>query len=169
MQGHPGTGKRVETSERIATCLWFDDNAEAAVAFYSEIFPDVEEVGRLHAGEAGPRPAGSVLTITFTLFGRQFVALNGGPDFTFSPAVSHMVICDSQAEIDRYWERLREGGETLQCGWLTDRFGVTWQVVPSALQTMLQDGDSAQCDRVMRAVLTMTKIDIAALEAAYRG
>ncbi len=155
----------------ITPCLWFDDRAEEAAEFYVTTF---REAGReaalgdvLYYGEVGPRPKGTVLTVTFTLDGQEFVALNGGPHFTFSPAISMMVKCADQGEVDRFWERLSDGGKPGQCGWLEDRFGVSWQVVPTALYPMLKDPDPAKIERVMQALLQMTKLDLGALEAAY--
>ncbi len=152
----------------VATCLWFDGQAEEAARFYVSAF---RALGReaavgdiLRHGDAGPGPKGGVLTVTFTLDGQEFIALNGGPHFTFSPAISLFVKCAGQAEVDGFWERLSEGGRTERCGWLTDRFGVSWQIVPTALGEMLRDPDPARAGRVMRA---MTKFDIAALQQAY--
>ncbi len=157
----------------ITPCLWFDDRAEEAAGFYVATF---REVGReaalgdvLYYGEAGPKPKGTVLTVTFTLDGQEFVALNGGPHFTFSPAISMMVKCADQGEVDLFWERLSDGGKPGQCGWLEDRFGVSWQVVPTALYPMLKDPDPARVERVMQALLQMTKLDLGALEVAYKG
>lgn len=161
------------TARGIETCLWFDGQAEAAAEFYVATFRAAgraaEATGGLRYGEAGPGPKGSVLTRGFTLDGQAFLALNGGPHFTFTPAISLVVKCADQAELDRFWEGLSAGGEPNQCGWLTDRFGVSWQVVPEALVGMLADPDTARADRAMRAMLGMRKLDLAALEAAYRG
>ena len=156
----PGTPK-------IATCLWFDDNAEEAVNFYISLFADSKIVSVTRYGKAGPGPEGSVLTVAFELAGREFMALNGGPHFRFNEAISIFVQCDTQAEIDRLWDRLLEGGEAQQCGWLKDRFGLSWQIVPSALDRMLRDPERS--DRVMQALLQMVKLDIAQLEQAYRS
>ena len=157
----------------ISPCLWFDDQAEAAANFYVATFRDCGQeaaIGSiLHYGESGPRPKGSVMTVGFTLAGQEFVALNGGPVFTFSPAISLTVKCADQSELDRFWERLSEGGEPGQCGWLKDRFGVSWQVVPAALPDMLRDADPARSERIMQALLRMTRLDIAALEQIARG
>lgn len=155
---------------RISTCLWFDANAEEAVAFYRSVFgDDMRVVGTTRYGQTGPGPEGSVLTIEFRLRGRDFIALNGGPMFKFSEAISISVSCATQAEIDDLWGRLLEGGAAQQCGWLKDRFGLSWQIVPAALGDMMRDGDPRRADRVMRAVLGMVKLDIAALRAAYDG
>jgi predicted 3-demethylubiquinone-9 3-methyltransferase (glyoxalase superfamily) len=157
----------------IAPCLWFDDQAEEAANFYVSAFHGcgrgaaVGDVVRF--GEAGPRPKGSVMSVTFILDGQEFIALNGGPHFTFSPAISLFVKCADQAEVDRFWERLSDGGKTEQCGWLRDQFGVSWQIVPTVLGDMLRDADPARAGRVMQALLQMTKLDIEALRKAYDG
>jgi predicted 3-demethylubiquinone-9 3-methyltransferase (glyoxalase superfamily) len=158
---------------KITPCLWFDDQAEAAARFYVSIFPDagIDQVARY--GEEGfevhGRPAGSVLTVVFHLLGQSFVALNGGPLFKFNEAVSFQVFCDTQAEIDRYWRELTVGGEESQCGWLKDRFGLSWQVAPSALPAMMSDPDPRKGERVMKAILPMKKLDVATLERAFRA
>jgi predicted 3-demethylubiquinone-9 3-methyltransferase (glyoxalase superfamily) len=120
-------------------------------------------------GDAGPQPKGTVLTVSFTLAGQEFIALNGGPHFTFSPAISLFVKCADQAEVDRFWERLSDGGKTEQCGWLKDRFGVSWQIVPTVLGEMLRDADPVRAGRVMQALMQMTKLEIDALSRAYDG
>jgi predicted 3-demethylubiquinone-9 3-methyltransferase (glyoxalase superfamily) len=120
-------------------------------------------------GEAGPGPKGSVLAVTFELDGQEIIALNGGPHFQFSPAISLFVKCQTQAEVDHFWDKLSAGGKTMQCGWLTDRYGIAWQIVPTALGEMLQDKDAAKSQRAMQAMLQMTKLDIAALRKAYEG
>lgn len=157
--------------QKITPCLWFDDQAEEAVSFYVSIFKDskIEAVTRYgQAGaEAAGRPEGTVLTILFQLEGQSFMALNGGPVFTFSPAISLMVSCRTQEEIDELWEKLSEGGQTQQCGWLQDKYGVSWQIVPAALGEMLQDKDPEKAESVMRAMLPMKKLDIETLEQAY--
>lgn len=159
--------------QKITPCLWFDTQAEEAVAFYTTVFrtTEVTAVTRYDAAgaNASGMPEGSVLTITFRLDGQDFMALNGGPVFHFTPAVSFIVSCKDQPEVDRFWERLSDGGEKGECGWLKDRFGVSWQVVPAMLDTMMRDADLARAGRVMRALLSMKKIDIAALEQAYHG
>jgi predicted 3-demethylubiquinone-9 3-methyltransferase (glyoxalase superfamily) len=156
--------------QRITPCLWFDDNAEAAVKFYTSIFKNSKVTAVTHYGEAGSkasgRPKGSVLTIAFQLDGQEFVALNGGPHFTFSPAVSFIANCATQAEIDELWERLGAGGTIEQCGWLRDKFGVSWQVVPADIGKMMQDTDPKRAERVMSAILEMKKIDLATLKRA---
>jgi predicted 3-demethylubiquinone-9 3-methyltransferase (glyoxalase superfamily) len=151
--------------QKITPCLWFD-NAEEAVAHYLAIFHKSRIVSKTHYGEAGPGPAGAVMTILFEIDGQQFLALNGGPQFKFTPALSLIVSCDDQAEIDRLWEKLASGGTPGQCGWLTDKFGVSWQIVPSLIPRVVQSGDAAARERLMRAVLPMTKLDIAGLERA---
>ena len=151
---------------RITPCLWFDTQGEEAAAFYTSIFQNSRIVHVARYGEAGPRPAGSVMTVSFELDGQKFLALNGGPQFTFSEAVSFQVDCRSQEEVDEYWARLGDGGEEGPCGWLKDRYGVSWQVVPTRLPELLGDPDAETSQRVMRAMLEMKKIDIATLEQA---
>lgn len=155
--------------QKITTFLTFNDQAEAAVQFYTSLFKNAKVVSTTRYGDAGPGPKGSLMTATFELEGQQFIALNGGPSFTFSQGISLFVRCDSQAEIDRLWERLTEGGQEVACGWLTDRFGVSWQIVPAELMGMLRDPDQQKAGRAMQAMLGMTKLDIAALKAAYEG
>jgi predicted 3-demethylubiquinone-9 3-methyltransferase (glyoxalase superfamily) len=155
--------------QAIIPNLWFDTEAEAAANFYTSIFPDAKVVNVTHYGEAGPRPAGLVMTVTFRLLGQEFTALNGGPDFTFNESISFLVSCDSQEEVDEFWAKLSEGGEEGPCGWLKDRFGVSWQIVPTVLETLLQDEDRERASRVMTAMLQMKKIEIAELQAAYDG
>ncbi|GAB6194793.1 VOC family protein [Lysobacter xanthus] len=163
------------TFARITPCLWFSDAAEAAVAQYTQVFPN-SRVGRVlrydpaAARQAG-RPVGSVLTIEFELDGQPFTALNGGPLFRFNESISFVVQCASQDEIDHYWSALGAGGDPTaqQCGWLKDRFGVSWQIVPTQLPEWLSDPEPARASRVMRAMLAMRRLDIAALEAAHRG
>lgn len=149
------------------TCLWFDSNAEEAVEFYVSLFPASRIVDVTRYGEAGPGEAGTVLTITFELDGRRFMALNGGSVFHFTPAISMVATCETQAEIDRLWTALLDGGEVRQCGWLTDRFGLSWQIVPAALEKMLRNSIPERADRVMAALLKMVKLDIRGLEEAY--
>jgi predicted 3-demethylubiquinone-9 3-methyltransferase (glyoxalase superfamily) len=154
---------------RISPFLWFDDHAEEAVAFYTSIFENskIKTVSRY--GEAGPGPKGQVMVATFELDGQTFMALNGGPQFRFTPAVSFLIHCKNQKEVDHYWDRLSEGGQTQPCGWLQDKFGVSWQVVPTILGELLADTDRKKADRVMKAMLKMSKIDIAGLERAAAG
>jgi predicted 3-demethylubiquinone-9 3-methyltransferase (glyoxalase superfamily) len=151
---------------RITPCLWFDTEGEEAAAFYVSLFKNsrITEVSRY--GDAGPRPAGTVMVVAFELDGQPFTALNGGPEFTFNEAVSLQIDCSSQEEVDHYWEGLTTGGEEGPCGWLKDRYGVSWQVVPNELTTLLQDPDAGRSQRAMAAMMTMKKIDIAALKAA---
>lgn len=155
--------------QKITPFLWFDGKAEEAMRFYTSVFPDSKAGMVTRYGEAGPGPKGSVMTATFTLFGQEFIALNGGPLFPLTPAVSFVVNCDTQREVDHYWEKLSAGGQTQQCGWLTDRFGLSWQIVPSAMGRLMEGGDAARSNRVMKAMLGMTKLDLAALEKAYQG
>ena len=151
---------------RITPCLWFDTEGEEAATFYVSLFKNsrITEVSRY--GEAGPRPAGTVMVVSFELDGQPFTALNGGPEFTFSEAISFQIDCQSQEEVDYYWDGLTAGGEEGPCGWLKDRYGVSWQVVPSALIALLQDPDPGRSQRAMAAMMTMKKIDVAALHAA---
>lgn len=155
--------------QKIAPCLWFENQAEAAVNFYLSVFKNsrILEVSRY--GEAGPGPSGSVLTMMFELEGQEFMALNGGPAFTFSPAISFLVNCKTQEEVDDLWAKLSEGGEVEQCGWLRDKFGVSWQIVPTVLSELLNDPDPDKSQRVMKAMLQMVKLDIQALKQAYAG
>jgi predicted 3-demethylubiquinone-9 3-methyltransferase (glyoxalase superfamily) len=154
----------------ITPFLWFDDNAEEAMNFYVEVFGDakVGEVSRY--GEGGPAPAGTVMSATFELRGQQFMALNGGPEFTFTEAVSFFVSCETQEEVDDLWQKLTaDGGEESQCGWLKDKFGLSWQIIPNALGELLNDPDPVKSQRVMQAMLQMGKIDIEGLRRAYAG
>ncbi|MDP9129926.1 MAG: VOC family protein [Candidatus Binatota bacterium] len=153
--------------QKITPCLWFDNNAEAAVNHYLSIFKNSKINKVLRCGDAGPGPKGSVLTIAFQLEGQDFIALNGGPIFKFNEAISLSVDCKSQLEVDDLWEKLSDGGQKSQCGWLKDKFGLSWQVVPSALVEMLQDPDPEKAKRVMAAMMKMGKIDIAVLKQAY--
>jgi predicted 3-demethylubiquinone-9 3-methyltransferase (glyoxalase superfamily) len=157
----------IMTEQKVTPCLWFDFNAEEAVAHYLAIFSKSRIVSKTHYGEAGPGPAGAVMTILFEIDGQQVLALNGGPQFKFTPALSLIVNCDDQAEIDRLWEKLAEGGAPGQCGWLTDKFGVSWQIAPRALPSLLTSQDAKAADRLMRAVLTMKKLDIAQMQQAF--
>jgi predicted 3-demethylubiquinone-9 3-methyltransferase (glyoxalase superfamily) len=158
----------------LTPCLWFDDQAEPAARFYCSIFPNSEITAISRYPEAGQeihhKPAGSVMVVAFALNGQAFTALNGGPNFSFDEAVSFQVMCDSQEEIDHYWSALsKDGGREGPCGWLKDRFGLSWQVVPSAVPTMMRDAEPARAARVMTAVMAMTKPDLAALQRAYDG
>lgn len=154
---------------RISTCLWFDDQAEEAAAFYVSIFKNSSIVETLHSPLEMHRPKGSVLTVSFVLDGQEFMALNGGPQFTFSPAISFMVNCETQEEIDDYWEKLTAGGQEVECGWLTDKFGVSWQIVPTVLLKMANDADTAAAGRAFSAMLKMKKLNIAQLKQAFAG
>lgn len=158
-----------EFTQKITPNLWFDSEAEDAAKFYCSVFPDSRIVHVLHNGEAGTGEPGTVLVVQFELFGQKFVGLNGGPQFTFSEAVSLEVTCESQEEIDRLWEQLGEGGEHGPCGWLKDRYGLSWQVTPRRLLELITSSEPAVADRVTKAMLTMGKLDIAELEAAAEG
>ena len=151
---------------RITPNLWFDTKGLEAAEFYVSVFPNSEIRHILYYGEAGPREAGAVLTVDFVLDGQAFTAINGGPHFTFNEAISLSIDCADQAEVDYYWTKLTDGGEEGPCGWLTDRYGLSWQVVPAALPELLQDADEARAQRAMAAMLKMGKIDVAALYAA---
>jgi predicted 3-demethylubiquinone-9 3-methyltransferase (glyoxalase superfamily) len=150
----------------ITTWLWFDTDGEDAAKFYTSVFPNSRIVDVTRHGEAGPREAGTVMTVQFELDGQTFFALNGGPNYKFTPAISFQVSCENQEEVDRYWSTLSEGGEEGPCGWLTDRFGVSWQIVPTALPRLLGDPDRDKSQRVMQAMLQMKKIEIDELERA---
>jgi predicted 3-demethylubiquinone-9 3-methyltransferase (glyoxalase superfamily) len=154
---------------KITPWLWFDTEGEEAAEFYTSIFPNskITEISRY--GSAGPRPEGLVMTVAFELDGRPFAALNGGPQFTFSEALSFLVSCEDQEEVDWYWNKLSEGGEQGPCGWLKDRYGVSWQVIPTALDELLGDPDREKAQRVMQAMLSMRKIEIEGLERAAAG
>jgi len=153
--------------QKIRPFLWFDDKAEEAANFYTAIFRNAKIGSVMRYGEAGPRPNGSVMSVTFELEGQEFIALNGGSHFSFTPAVSFFVSCETQEEVDAYWEKLSAGGEPNRCGWLTDKYGLSWQIVPAVLGEMLQDKDAAKANRVMQAMLRMVKLDIATLKQAY--
>jgi predicted 3-demethylubiquinone-9 3-methyltransferase (glyoxalase superfamily) len=158
------------TTQKVSTCLWFSSEAEEAAKFYVSLFEGSRITGLSRYGKGARMPAGTVLVVTFELAGTEFMALNGGPMFPFTEASSMVVQCDSQAEIDRLWDALiAGGGKAAQCGWLKDRYGLSWQIVPSRLRALMQDGDQAKIDRVMAAVMTMVKIDLATLEAAYNA
>ncbi len=155
--------------QKISPFLWFDNQAEEAVTFYASVFKN-SKIGKMtRYGEAGPGPAGSVMVAEFELEGLRFTALNGGPHFKFTEAISMNVDCKDQAEVDYFWNRLSEGGQPGQCGWLKDKFGLSWQIVPEALPRFLGDPDGAKSGRVMQAMLQMTKIEVAKLEIAYAG
>jgi len=157
------------TNQPFTICLWFDTEGEAAANYYASIFADSKISRIARYSEAGPGPAGSVMTVEFELNGQKFLALNGGPQYTFSAAVSFVISCADQDEVDYYWGRLAEGGQEVACGWVTDRYGVSWQVVPAVLADLMADPDPVKAARVAGAMLTMTKLDIAALQKAYAG
>jgi predicted 3-demethylubiquinone-9 3-methyltransferase (glyoxalase superfamily) len=154
---------------RITPNLWFDTNAEEAATFYVSVFENSRVTNITHYTEAGPREAGMVLTVEFELNGQRFVGINGGPHFTFDEAISFEIDCETQEELDYYWERLSDGGEEGQCGWLKDRFGVSWQVVPAGMAELFADPDRQRAARAMEAMLKMRKLDLAALQAAADG
>jgi predicted 3-demethylubiquinone-9 3-methyltransferase (glyoxalase superfamily) len=167
------THAREEVMQKISVCLWFDSQGEDAARFYTSVFPN-STIGRVTrydeaAAKAAGRPQGSVMTVEFELDGQRFMALNGGPLFKFTEAISLVVNCETQKDVDHFWEKLTAGGQEVQCGWLKDRFGVSWQIVPTILPEMLQDKDPEKAKRVMAAMLKMTKIDIATLRRAYDG
>jgi predicted 3-demethylubiquinone-9 3-methyltransferase (glyoxalase superfamily) len=152
--------------QKISPCLWFDNQAEEAANFYVSIFKNSKITGISHYGDAGPGPKGSVMVVTFQLNGEDFMGLNGGPQFKFSEAISLVVKCETQEEIDMFWEKLSTGGKKSVCGWLKDKYGLSWQIVPSQLDELMRGGQ-AKTDRVMAAVMKMTKLDIAAMKKAY--
>jgi predicted 3-demethylubiquinone-9 3-methyltransferase (glyoxalase superfamily) len=152
--------------QKLVTCLWFDTEGQEAAEFYTSLFPGSRITDVSRYGEAGPREAGTVMTVSFEVNGQKFLALNGGPDFKFTEAVSFQVLCENQEEVDRYWNALGEGGEHGPCGWLKDRFGLSWQVVPTRLPELLGDPDRERAQRVMTAMMKMRKLEIAELEAA---
>jgi predicted 3-demethylubiquinone-9 3-methyltransferase (glyoxalase superfamily) len=161
--------KEENEMQKITPFLWFDGKAEEAMNFYVSIFKN-SKVGRVtRYGEAGPGPKGAVMSATFQLEGQEFMALNGGPHFTFTPAISFFVNCETQQEVDELWEKLSEGGKKDRCGWLKDKYGLSWQIIPSALGKMLGDKDPEKSKRVMEAMLQMHKIDIKRLQEAYEG
>lgn len=155
--------------QKITPCLWFDGEAEQAIHHYLSIFKTGRIINSSTYGEAGPGKPGSLMMATFEIAGRQFQALNGGPHFKFNEAISLSVDCQTQEEVDELWEKLSEGGSKSQCGWLKDKFGLSWQIVPSRLGELMQDADPDRSNRVMAALLKMTKLDIAKLEAAAEG
>ncbi len=159
----------MSTRPKISTFLWFDNNAEEAMNHYVSIFKNSKVLGVTRYGEAGPGPAGTVMVCNFQLEGLEFAALNGGPMFKFTEAISLVVNCESQAEVDQMWDRLCEGGSPSRCGWLKDKFGLSWQIVPRVLVELLRDPDPQKSQRVMQAMLQMDKIDIAALRRAHEG
>lgn len=152
--------------QKITTFLWFDKEAEEAARFYTSTFPDSKILAVSRYGDAGPGPKGTAMTVEFQLAGQRFLALNGGPQFKFTEAISLLVDCETQEEVDELWRKLTSGGKEAPCGWLKDRFGLSWQVIPRALPQMLMDENSDKAQRVMRSMLQMRKIDLAALERA---
>ena len=155
--------------QKIAPFLWFDNQAEEAMRFYVSTFKNSRVLSISRYGDAGPGPKGTVMVAAFELDGQEFLALNGGPQFTFSPAVSFLVNCKAQDEVDYFWEKLSEGGEKHQCGWLRDKYGLSWQIVPTILSELMQDKDAEKTKRVMQAIMGMNKIEIAGLKKAYQG
>ena len=155
--------------QKVTPFLWFDDNAEEAVNFYVSIFENAKVLNMARYGDGGPGPKGMVMTAEFELDGQRFIALNGGPQFRFTEAISFVINCETQQEVDHYWERLSEGGEESRCGWVKDKFGLWWQVVPTILGKLIADKDPAKAGRVMQAMLQMSKIDIEPLQRAYEG
>jgi predicted 3-demethylubiquinone-9 3-methyltransferase (glyoxalase superfamily) len=156
--------------QKITPFLWFDNQAEEAVNFYTSVFKNSRINGMSRYGDEGPGPKGTVMVATFQIEGQEFMALNGGPQFKFTPAISFMVHCDTQEEIDELWEKLTSnGGQEVECGWLTDRFGLSWQITPKVFGKMMQDKDPAKTRRVMQAMMQMKKMDISKLEQAYSG
>jgi predicted 3-demethylubiquinone-9 3-methyltransferase (glyoxalase superfamily) len=155
--------------QKITPNLWFDTEAEQAADFYTSVFENSRIVSVAHYTEAGPRPAGEVMTVEWEIGGQRFVGINGGPEFKFSEAVSFQITCETQDEIDYYWGKLSEGGEEGPCGWLKDRFGLSWQVTPTGMDELFSDPDKSKAERAMRAMLKMRKLDIAALGEAAEG
>ncbi len=153
--------------QKITPFLWFNDNAEQAINFYTSVFKASKIGGLSRYGEAGPGPAGSVMTGTFQIHGQEFIVLNGGPMFKFTEAISLVVNCDTQQEVDELWEKLSEGGEKSRCGWLKDQFGLSWQIVPTILGKLMQDKDKKKVNQVMIAMMKMDKLDTAVLQQAY--
>ena len=155
--------------QKLSTCLWFNTEAEEAMNFYTSIFKNSKKGKISHYGEGAPMPKGTVMVATFEILGHEFVALNGGPQFKFNEAISLVVNCDTQKEVDEHWEKLSAGGSDVQCGWLKDKYGVSWQVVPTILAELMSDKDAAKTQRVMQALMKMTKLDIQKLKQAYEG
>ncbi len=154
--------------QKITPFLWFDQQAEEAVAFYTSIFPNSRIITTTRYTDAGPGPKGSVMTVAFELEGQNFTAINGGPHFKFTEAISFVVNCESQQEVDHYWEKLTAGGQEVQCGWLKDKYGLSWQIVPTGFIELLKNSNPEQTQRVMKAMFQMKKLDLPLLEAAYR-
>jgi predicted 3-demethylubiquinone-9 3-methyltransferase (glyoxalase superfamily) len=156
-----------QNTQKINPCLWFNVNAEEVVNFYISVFKNSKIDILTRYGKNAPLPEGTVLTIAFQLDGQHFLALNGGPEFTFSEAISFIINCDNQEELDYFWSKLSEGGREVQCGWLKDQFGLSWQIVPTRLAELMKSGDTEKSGRVMQALMQMVKIDIAGLQAAF--
>jgi predicted 3-demethylubiquinone-9 3-methyltransferase (glyoxalase superfamily) len=165
----PGQPARRKHMQKISPFLWFDGKAEEAANFYTSIFKNSKILHVSRYGDAGPGPKGSVMLVAFEIEGQKFSALNAGPQYTFSPAISFFVDCETQTEVDELWQKLTVGGKEIQCGWLTDKFGVSWQIVPRALMELMQDKDPVKSQRVFKAMMGMIKIDVEALKRAYRG
>ncbi|MEP6594818.1 MAG: VOC family protein [Ginsengibacter sp.] len=159
----------IKNSQKITPCLWFDSNAEEAVKFYTSVFKNPKKAGVSYYGENAPMPKGTVLTVTFQIEGQDFLALNGGPHFKFTEAISFVVNCKTQKEIDYYWEALSEGRAKVECGWLKDKCALSWQVVPTIISKMMTDKNAEKSSRVMQAILKMKKLDIRTLKEAYAG
>jgi predicted 3-demethylubiquinone-9 3-methyltransferase (glyoxalase superfamily) len=153
--------------QKITPYLWFNGNAEEAMKFYVSVFKDSKVLSVTRYGKEGPGPKGTVMIVKFKINGQEFFALNGGPGFSFTPAISFLVDCKTQKEVDHLWEKLSKGGKKRQCGWLEDKYGVSWQIVPTILGELLQDKDAKKSERVMKAMLKMTKLDISGLKKAY--
>ena len=156
-------------TQKISTFLWYNTNAEEAVNFYVSVFKNAKILGTSRYGDAGPGPKGSIMTIDFELEGQEFTALNGGPDFKFNEAMSLLVHCKNQQEVDYFWEKLSEGGEKIECGWLKDKYGLAWQITPDILLDLIQDPDEQKSQRVMKAMMKMKKLDIEKLKQAATG
>ena len=165
---NPISSKTQPTAQKITTFLWFNDNAEEAAKFYCSVFKNSRILNTARYGESGAGPKGTVMTVEFDLDGQKFVGLNGGPQFKFTEAISLVVNCETQEEVDYYWEKLSEGGQKVECGWLKDKYGLSWQVVPNIVFELFQ-GDQQQVDRVMKAVMQMKKLDIEELKKAAEG
>ncbi len=163
------TDRTQPRTQKITTFLWFDNNAEEAANFYVSIFKNSKILNTARYGEVGPGPKGSVMTIEFQLDGQEYTALNGGPHFKFTEAISLVIHCHTQEEVDYFWEKLSEGGQKVECGWLKDKFGLSWQVVPDILLELIQDADSQKSQRVMKAMMKMKKLDIKGLKEAAEG
>jgi predicted 3-demethylubiquinone-9 3-methyltransferase (glyoxalase superfamily) len=164
---NPLNAMKTITFQKFTPCLWFDGQAEEAARFYTGIFKNSKIRKMTHYGDGAPLPKGTVLTVLFSLDGQEFLALNGGPQFKFTEAISFIVNCQTQKEIDRLWEKLSAGGQKVQCGWLKDKFGLSWQVVPTGLEQMIGGPDPARSQRVFQALMKMKKLDIAELKKAY--